>query len=398
MSTTNSNIDGSIKLQLFKNLMASLQASTQASMDPAVPPILAILRDELKDVQVDLVDATKKLCIEELTDDEFRWSVDGLTTRKDTRTGKDKDKTLLVDSNNPSATTGAVINWLVKTLDVCVEKINSHSIVIDAILLHHEADVKKLKEENTEVVEKCSELEEKNDENVVEINKLKEDKVKVEKKCEELKVEKDEIRQRGMKGNLIISTNTRDGRASGFKRLEPRGPDMVVEEELDMVPRGVRDHTGIAFHNNEVQDFHPNGDRRNPTSYTLRIWDRRPGSSWEALKAGMRNWTKPDGNKFNSDVNIRVNFQLTKPRAQLGKLVRLTRAQLFKENILKHNQHTGVVFKYNHDDNGVLRVKSKEGRVKWDVITSMEQFTTLVKDTYNFTIPPEITNNIINSQ
>lgn len=401
-NTTNNTNDGSIKLELFKNLMKSLQASSQASMDPAVLPVLGLVRDELLDMKVDLEsmeDATKKLCIKEFKNDEFSWYEDGVSrtgTRKDSKKEEAKDKTLLVDTNALEKTTGAVINWLVKTLSVCVEKVNSHSIFMDAILLHHEKAVTKLREENAKVEEMCGKMVEKNDEVVKEINQLKEDKQKVETKVEELEVEKDEIRQRGMKGNLIISTNTRGGRASGFQRLPPSGPDLQVEEELDMVLRVTNDHSGTYFQRKEVQAFHANGpDRKNPTSYTLRIWDRTPGSNWEILKTGMRNWRKPDGTtEFDRNININVNFQLTRPRARLGKLVRLTRAQLFKEKILKPKE---VVMRYSHDDNGVLRVKTKEGRAKWEVVTSSQQFIHLIKDSYNYTIPAQIIDNI-NSQ
>lgn len=389
---------GAIKLDLFKKLMASLQDSTKDSMHPAVPPVLAMVRDETKDLMEKLEIATKKISIDELKDESFVWYQDGLATktRKDSKKEDTRDKTLVVDTNDLTATTGAVFNWLIKTLNVCVEKLNSHSIVLDAMLIHHEQDVVKLKDENNKVEEKCGELKEENEKVVVEVEKLKEEKVNVETRCERLEVEKDEVQQRGMKGNLIISTNTRGGRASGFQRLPPSGPNMEVESELSMVLRGVNDHTGVYFEHGEVQDFHANGrDRANPTSYTLRIWNRRPGSNWQALREGMRTWTKPGTDStFNSDINVRVNYQLTRTRALLGKQVRETRALLVKEKILKKHE---VIMKYNHDDNGVLRVKTVkgEGRGKpgrWEVVTNIQQLTTLVQSSYSFTIPAGIIN------
>ena len=228
---------GAIKLDLFKKLMASLQDSTKDSMHPAVPPVLAMVRDETKDLMEKLEIATKKISIDELKDESFVWYQDGLATktRKDSKKEDTRDKTLVVDTNDLTATTGAVFNWLIKTLNVCVEKLNSHSIVLDAMLIHHEQDVVKLKDENNKVEEKCGELKEENEKVVVEVEKLKEEKVNVETRCERLEVEKDEVQQRGMKGNLIISTNTRGGRASGFQRLPPSGPNMEVESKLSDV-------------------------------------------------------------------------------------------------------------------------------------------------------------------
>ena len=109
------------------------------------------------------------------------------------------------------------------------------------------------------------------------------------------------------------------------------------------------------------------------TSYVLRVWDRKPGGSWDILKAGMRTGRKEDESFFElkEKVNISINYMLTAARGKLAKAARAALAELKKENKVKKGEK---MFKFNHDENGVMKVKHLYGLgSKWTVIKSEEQ-------------------------
>jgi hypothetical protein len=110
----------------------------------------------------------------------------------------------------------------------------------------------------------------------------------------------------------------------------------------------------------------------------LRIWNRKPGTAWDALREGMRTGRKAgDQNENFSQLNLNINFQLTKARGKLAQAVRQGRTQLIKEKKLKKDEK---VFKYSHDENGVLRVKCHYGKGgRWQVISSSPELTHYIK-------------------
>ena len=125
----------------------------------------------------------------------------------------------------------------------------------------------------------------------------------------------DEIQQRGLKGNLMISSPTNGGKASLLKspaQLEEEGVSV-----LDHVRELIREKYDVDLPASDVQACHhvpswPKGKRGQPEYKTivLRIWNRTPGSAWSALVAGIMS----GGAK---QVNIYANFQLTKQRSDL---------------------------------------------------------------------------------
>ena len=125
----------------------------------------------------------------------------------------------------------------------------------------------------------------------------------------------DEIQQRGLKGNLLISSPTNGGKTSLLKtpaQLEEEGVSV-----LDHVRELVRTKYNVDLPASDVQACHhvpswPKG-RKGPPEYksiVLRIWNRTNGSAWSALVAGIMS----GGAK---DVNAYANFQLTKQRSDL---------------------------------------------------------------------------------
>jgi len=125
----------------------------------------------------------------------------------------------------------------------------------------------------------------------------------------------DEIQQRGLKGNLMISSPTNGGKQSLLKtpaQLEEEGVSV-----LDHVRELVRTKYNVDLPARDVQACHhvpswPKGRKGQPEykSVVLRIWNRTNGSAWSALVAGIMS----GGVK---EVNVYANFHLTKQRSDL---------------------------------------------------------------------------------
>ena len=123
-----------------------------------------------------------------------------------------------------------------------------------------------------------------------------------------------------------------------------------------MVLRAVKNKTGVVFEPWEVQACHPLGKKQEaggdsegvrgqvkvqPTSWVVRVWNRRPDTAWEALKAGLKN-----SQDFNRNVNLNVNYMLTPKRGKLAQHVRELRFKLQQDNKLREHE---VIFRYNHE-------------------------------------------------
>ena len=163
-----------------------------------------------------------------------------------------------------------------------------------------------------------------------------------------MEVETDEARQRGMKGNLIITSSTRDNKISVFtnKEIEKEGV-MKKEDNLEMILRVVKEKTGVSFKPSEAA-CHPLGRRqeaaggaqggqeqvkKHPHSWILRIWDRKPGSNWEILKTGMKY-----GKGFDEKYNLNVSYMLTQSRSKLSQRAREVKSKLNSERKLKKDE------------------------------------------------------------
>merc|ERR1712240_768180 len=94
----------------------------------------------------------------------------------------------------------------------------------------------------------------------------------------------------------------------------------------------------------EVSACHQIGKKENH-AYVIRLNDRKHGSAWHLLSEGIMTGKNPtSGDSFDKDVNLFLNFQLTRKRAQLAKAVRVARKE--------HKIH-----KYYINQNGVIKIK-----------------------------------------
>ena len=221
----------------------------------------------------------------------------------------------LADNEEENVT--SIVTWLVSMLKHVLEKIDQQG---DIITVHTEA-----------LANPKEALDDKDEEIAV-----------LRKEIEETKLEADETRQRGMKGNLIISSPHRTNKPTrAVYGTVGDGVSRKKESHTDVVKRLIKEKTGIEVKDSEISACHPMGKKENNT-FIIRLNNRSPGSSWEKIIEGM----KKDG-CFVKEVNVFINFMLTKRRADLAKKARTAK--------IDHK-----ISKLFIDQNGRIKVK-KEG-------------------------------------
>ena len=155
----------------------------------------------------------------------------------------------------------------------------------------------------------------------------------------------DEIRQRGLKGNLIISSpNAGRGIKSLIKSPEQLDSD-VTTHALDLIHQKYN----VSIPAEDIQACHHLPSHSNGKTYysaiLIRIWNRRANSAWADLKKKILSGEE------NKSINLYVNFQLTKRRNTLAFHLR----RLKKE---------GKIVKFYTDENGHLAYKKSDNSVK----------------------------------
>ena len=117
---------------------------------------------------------------------------------------------------------------------------------------------------------------------------------------------------------------------------------------------------------NDIVACHPLSKRGGEvTSYIVRIGNRRPGSAWDILAAGMLGGKNPTTKKYFSDDNVYVNFQLTKAKGHLSKVVREAKSK--KEIKL-----------YSVDQNGRITIKINDS-TQWTEVKSSDHLQSLIR-------------------
>ena len=222
-----------------------------------------------------------------------------------------------------------VVNWLINFVNKIMEKVNQHAKLI------------KFNQKATE---------DKADQKEV---------ADLQTKYDNLDKECDEVRQRGMKGNIIISSPNLQGKHSLIKHQKIKDPTSGAERleyDHEMCIRMIKLKTGVDVPVHDVVAYHTLTKRGSESSYIVRIVNMRSGSAWSVLAAGMltgrNNVTKSN---FTQD-NVFLNFQLTKKKNGLLSLVR--KAKKDKK-----------ISKYGVDQNGKVTLKVK-ATSRWEEVTS----------------------------
>jgi len=157
--------------------------------------------------------------------------------------------------------------------------------------------------------------------------------------------ELDENRQRSLKGNLIISSLSYTNQP---KPCLIKNDDQLKEEDLSLtnhIISIVKEKYDVILPPEDIQACHrlptklKNGQSAN-MAVVLRVWNRKEGSAWsqicDKIKSGV-----------NIELNVYLNFQLTRQRSSLLHAVR----QLKKEK---------KVSKFYVDENAKIQIKVKE--------------------------------------
>ena len=201
--------------------------------------------------------------------------------------------------------------------------------------------------------------------------KTNEEKVekKVEEKIESLAIENDELRQRSMKGNLIVSSPQSDTQDTLFKRLQvEEGGSIKQESDVAMVTRVIQEKTGVKLHPDEVAACHPLGRAtRDPTTWIIRVHNRKPNSNYDILSASMKTGRHPVTNTSFTRANVFLNHQITPKRSK------------FLKSVVKVAHRADNKGKYMVDEKGCIRVKKVRGK-KEDRGDQFRYFTINNKD------------------
>ena len=224
-----------------------------------------------------------------------------------------------INSNKDNMTNiASMLTWVIKMVKNLIEKVDQQW---DIITVH------------TEALANPKEALDVKDE---EINMLK-------TAIEQVSLEADETRQRGMKGNLLISSPNRGANNKTLVDYEiiTNGVNTRKESHTSIVKKLIKLKTDVEVQDREIIACHPMGKQESNT-FLLRLVDRSPGSSWDQIVQGMKK-----GGNFKHEVNVFINFQLTKRRIALASKARTAKS-------------AGKISKVFVDHNGKIRVK-KEG-------------------------------------
>ena len=253
-----------------------------------------------------------------------------------------------------------------------VEKIDERTTISTKLVNDFSEKVNVIKEEmrtNTEKVTvtdfNLNQLEDKvkklEDENV----KIREEKVEMIKAKKELDKEVDETRQRGLKGNIILSSPNSEANSTLLKPWTSASGSR--ETDLDMCIRLIRLKTTVTLRKEDVVACHRLGDiGKAKYSYVVRVNNRTNDSAWDILANGMvtgKIGRGQEGVNFDRNVNVYLNFQLTKPRMAIAHQCRM----LLKDRVNK------PIGKYSVNQNGRITVRKVAGQGQWIEVKDMEE-------------------------
>ena len=316
-------------IESFKELMS--QASDVTETSKKATPVFENVPNKLRDFaskSMNVLEATAKVSFDSL-------KALNLKEMKNMMKKTSKANPLHLDTvNDGNSNIPLAVNWIVKLLKGVIEKLEEHG---DLIRVHNDALA--------------------NPEAAIDVGRQEIDDLKREN--EKLRMEIDETRQRGMKGNIIVSCPVKEGHTKAVHNDVTEGGKKRKENDTEMIVRLILEKTNVSIPLNDVVACHPMGQRDKHT-FVLRINNRKPGSAWERLTASMMKPTNVD-----KSVHVYLNFQLTELRAALAKSVRKARFD---------NKIAG----YSVDQNGKIKIKLIGGSRYDTVIRSEEQLNNII--------------------
>ena len=262
----------------------------------------------------------------------------------------DDEDVLDLENGGKADKAAGIVNRLVKYVNKVILKVKEHAKLI------------KFNREMTEVVKvEIDDMKKK----VADVEKLKQEHEEIKVKLEKTELYCDEIQQRSMKGNLIISSPNTKGKSSLMVRREKMiGNDVRMENDAELMIRLIKEKTGVELLLSDVSACHALNKQGANATYIIRVMNRRPGSSWEVLSAGLLTGKNSATGEGFTDANVFINFQLTRRRGELAKKVREAK---FSKGIIK----------YGTDQNGRITVRVN-ATSPWMEVTSIDHLAHLI--------------------
>ena len=240
-----------------------------------------------------------------------------------------------VEDNQNKAVTD-MINWLGKMVRKVRERAQENGKFIQGIF--------GLLKEMTEEIKRQNEYNDVTFVKTDDTEKLKKEmKEEMDTKTEALEEKLDEARQRGLKGNFIVSSPSLPGKPGKdpkypFPRLEATQEDRSRKESDEMYClRMIKAKTGIEISRNDIRACHrlpirgegrrgeERGERSSSYSFVVSFLDRKAGSKWDMLSQCVRFGKCDGGGSMVKECNVFINYQLTQGRAKLAKACRQAR-------------------------------------------------------------------------
>ena len=183
----------------------------------------------------------------------------------------------------------------------------------------------------------------------------------------ELEKECEEIKQRSLKGTLILSspsTSTSDSLLTPTNIKE--GNIVRKESQIEACVRAMHLKSGVRMPLEDIAECHPLGRPGTApnTLYRLVVSNRKPGSAWDTLAAGLLTGKNKDTKDyFKKEVNLTINFQLSKKKREVLKAV-------------GEAKRSRKITKYGTDQNGRITIRVSPTS-SWQEVTSTEELERL---------------------
>ena len=244
----------------------------------------------------------------------------------------------------------SILAWLMEVASALIKNASVQSHLIKA--QQHEVNLKAEAEELLDTKQKLTCLELKVD--------------GLERDC-------DEARQRGLKGNLIISSPNTANKPTVLRPLKVK--DSVTKEErnenhLEVCIRAIQEKTGVLVPKEDVYACHPISKRGTETDiiFVICFSNRMTGSAWDSISSGLVSGKNSKGESFTS-ANLYISFQLTPKRAAMVKVARQSLGW------------RGGLARVRVDANGKVSVKTNSDTHNWTVVSNSnpEYLTNLIK-------------------
>ena len=204
------------------------------------------------------------------------------------------------------------------------------------------------------------------------MNQIKLESAKVKQENTDLKNDIDEARQRGIKGNIIVSCPADKNGISAASQLVERG---VKESPQEMISRLILKKTGCHIPPSEMMACHTLAGEKNKNTWIIRVANRAPDSGWEALATGMLTGKRTDKTYFEKNDGIYLNFQLTDARNKVLHQVRMARKM---EKISKFSVNQNGQIKVLVAKSPRTQVGNHLAKEPWRTIQSLDDLRELL--------------------